>query len=334
MIQLVGRERREKTRGSRSRSRSRSRLAPRLDAYTMSNAKNQHWLPQLYLRAFRVPEAGDAIPRLWTFFRNGPEEPRLMSVEEVAAQRYLYSPGENATSRDHSADVRLQQLESMLGPLWPHLIEGFPPLDNEAVRKALALFVATLYSRHPRRIGDIRAIHQQIVQALDKLPKDENGNPAISHVEVNGYNREFDSSNWLPYTRAGKMHFQKSFVGNIVSNSGSIAEILLLKRWAVIVSDEPVFATCDAPIVLANAKKTRFGFGTKGTSLYLPLSPKRFLIIEDPGLPDGYYSSKPGFPEAMNYQTWCAADRYLLSGKPSDEILKGVMWFADEHGLS
>lgn len=283
--------------------------------------------------AHSVPHVGDAVPRLWTFFRNGPEEPRLMSVEDIAAQRYLYSPGD-ATNRDHRVDVRLQHLESMLGPLWPHLIDGFPPLDNEAVRKALALFIATLYNRHPQRIDDLRAIHQQIVLALNKLPKDENGNPAISHIEVNDHNREFDSSNWLSYVNARKIHFQKSFAGNIVSNTGAIAEILLLKRWAVIVADEPVFATCDAPIVLANDKKARFGFASKRTNLYLPLSPKRFLIIEDPGLHNGYYSSKPGFPEAMNYQTWCAADRYLLSATPSDEVLKGVMWFAGQHGLS
>ncbi len=257
-----------------------------------------------------------------------------MSVEEIATKRYLYSPGENATNRDHSVDARLQNLEAMFGPIWPSLTQGFLPLENSAIRKALALFVATLYNRHPHRIKDLRTIHEQIVQALEQFPKDEKGNPAVSHIALTCKKIEFDASNWASYKCAGNLHFHKSFTGNIITNSGGIAELLLLKRWAIIVSDEPVFATCDCPIVLTNSKKARFGFKTPGTNIYLPLSPTRFLIIEDRGLPDGYYASKPGFPEAMNYQTWCAADRYLLSAIPSDKILKGIMSFADEHGLS
>lgn len=300
----------------------------------MSTAKNQHWLPQFYLRAFCTLDSADTFPRLWAFYRTGPEEPRLMSVEEIATQRYLYSPGENGTNRDHSVDVRLQNLESMFGPIWPSLTQGFLPLENNAIRKALSLFIATLYNRHPLRIKDIQSFHEQFVEALEQMPKDEKGNPNVSHVELKGKRIEFDASNWDSYKCESKLYFHKSFTNNIIANSGGIAELLLLKRWAIVVSDEPVFATCDNPLVLANSKKTRFGFKTPGTTIHLPLSPTRFLIIEDRGLPDGYYASQPGFPEAMNYQTWCAADRYLLSATSSDEVLKGIMSFADEHGLS
>jgi hypothetical protein len=117
-----------------------------------------------------------------------------MSVEEIATQRYLYSPGENGTNRDHSVDVRLQNLESMFGPIWPSLTQGFLPLENNAIRKALALFVATLYNRHPHRIKDIQSFHEQIVETLEQLPKDEKGNPNISHVELKGKKIEFDAS--------------------------------------------------------------------------------------------------------------------------------------------
>lgn len=199
-----------------------------------------------------------------------------MSIEEIATKRYLYSPGENKANRDHSVDARLQNLEALMGPIWPRLTNGFLPLENNAVRKALSLFVATLYNRHPLRIKDLQAIHDQFVEALDQLPKDENGNPNVSHVELKGKQVEFDASGWQDYKCADKLYFQKSFAGNILANSGGIAELLLQKRWTIVVSDEPVFATCDNPLVLSNSNKPNFGFRTPGTTIHLPLSPTRF----------------------------------------------------------
>jgi hypothetical protein len=297
-------------------------------------AKNQHWLPQLYLRSFRAPQTVSPVPRLWVFFREGPEEPRLTAIEEIAMKRYLYSPPTDAGSRDHSVDQRLEGLETMLGPVWPTVANGYLQLDTDPIRKALALFVATLYTRHPQRIDDFAATHAKLVAFLSRLPEDNDGNPALTQFEAKGKVHEFDASGWAEFTRAGKTEHQRSFAQALVPASGDLAKLLLKKRFAIVTSDHPVFATCDAPIVVRNASKEPFGFATKGTVVYLPLSPTRFLILDDEKLPNGYYETQPGFPEAMNYQTWCAADRYLLSASPSDEILAGLMAFADHHDLS
>jgi hypothetical protein len=114
-----------------------------------------------------------------------------------------------------------------------------------------------------------------------------------------------------------------------VPTAGEIARILVRRRWAVIAADVPAFATCDAPLLLAHRSARRVGFNTKGARITLPLSPTRVLTIDDSTLPNAYYQSQAGFPEAINYQMWLAADRYLLSSIESHELLFGIVKFGD-----
>lgn len=254
-----------------------------------------------------------------------------MAVEEVAASRYLYAP-KRGEHRDHSVDERLQDLENLLGRIWPAVAEGYVPLASPPIRMALSLFIATLYTRHPQRIANITRLHADLISAFDKFPKDAEGNPAITEVIHQGEARPFDATDWQRYVKAGKAEHKQAFVDTIIRDSGTIAEILLEKRFAIVTTAYAEFATGDSPLVVTNRSYDRFGFRTKDTVIHLPLSPTRYLILEDSGLPDGYYESQGEFPEAMNYQTWCASDRYLLSSIESDKVLAGIMGFADRHG--
>ncbi len=273
----------------------------------MTVPKAQHWLPQLYLRAFCTRETEGDASRLWVFFREGPEEPRRMRPAEIAAQNYLYSPQAGDRTRDHTVEQKLGTLEGALGQIWPAVTTGTVDLDNQSVRRILALFVSTLYLRNPQRLADRKMIHRRIGELL--------GNETLP-------------LQW------SKNDFQKAFTLDILSEARRLAELLLPKRWAVVASDAPDFATCDAPVILQNAERAPLAFGVQGTGVHLALSPTRFLIIDDEDDPEGYYATKPGFAEAMNYQTWVAADRYLLSSRPSDSVLQEIMAFAEEHGLS
>jgi hypothetical protein len=296
--------------------------------------KRQHWLPQFYLRAFRARDAAGATARLWVHFRDGPDEPQLKSINDIAAQRYLYAPVTTAGERDHSVDNRLQEIESLLGPMWPTITEGYVDLDREPIRMGLALFLATLYARHPQRLEEHRTVGEGLVAFLDRLPKDDNGNPEVSRLIVGDHVREFVSSEWTAFRQRTPDQVHQAFVDAVVPTSADIAKILLPKRWAIVTSSEPVFATCDAPLVVRGASERPSGFGTPGTVIHLPLSPWRFLVVEDSGLPNGYYATKPGFADAMNYQTWCAADRYLLTALDPHVTLEGVFRFVDANGIT
>ena len=239
-----------------------------------------------------------------------------MRPKEIAAQNYLYTPKRADGTRDNMVEQKLSQLEGVLGKIWPTVTKGMVDLESPSLRKGLALFISTMYLRNPQRLSDHRNIHQAVADLLGK---------SLLHEAA-------DQSR--PPTRQETKRFEHVFVSTIVDDSRQLAELLLQKRWAVVTSDSPVFATCDAPVVVQGAGNAPLSFGIEGTNLYFPLSPTRFLIIDDEELPSAYYASKSGFAEAMNYQTWTAADRYLLSCEPSDTVLQGVMAFADEYGLS
>jgi hypothetical protein len=64
-------------------------------------------------------------------------------------------------------------------------------------------------------------------------------------------------------------------------------------------------------------------------TVYLPLSPTRYLMIEESDLPSDYYESKPLFPEGANYRTWTNAERFLISSVPSDDVLRGILKIDD-----
>lgn len=292
-------------------------------------AKRQHWLPQFYLRGFRIREAAGSVPRVWTFFRHGPNEPRPMSVVELAQQRYLYAPKDETGTRDHSIDERLQEIETLLGPIWPEIAEGQVDLNEEATRKALSLFVATLYARHPSRVGDLAEAHRRLVELFEDTPKDKDGNPVVSHIEVNGRTHEIDTRGWEAYKHRSSESLHKDFVVSVVPTAGEIARILLRRRWAIVATNVPAFATCDSPLLLAHRSARRVGFNTKGARITLPLSPTRVLTIDDSELPNAYYQSQTGFPEEINYRIWLAADLYLLSSIESHELLSGIVAFGD-----
>jgi hypothetical protein len=240
-----------------------------------------------------------------------------MRPKEIAAQNYLYSPKKPDGARDNTVEQRLSELETVLGEIWPAVTTGTVSLESPGLRKGLSLFLSTMYLRNPQRLSDHRYIHRAVSDIL--------GGRSLSPESVN-------RSKQPSRQEAGR--FEQAFVSALVEDGRKLAELLLPKRWAVVVSDSPAFATCDAPVVVQGIGNAPFRFGIEGTTVYFPLSPSRFLIIDDEKLPGGYYASKPGFAEAMNYQTWTAADRYLLSSEPSDTVLKGIMAFVDEYGLS
>lgn len=279
----------------------RSRVTP---------AKAQHWVPQLYLRPFCSQEDPT---RLWVFFRTGPEEPRLMRPEEVCAQNYLYAPVGRDGARDHSVDDKLGGLESLIGDIWPEVAYSTVDLDNASVRKALSLFVATLWLRNPQRIADTARLEERIRAFLRTVP-------AARYANLTPLNPE---------------QVKAAFAHQILANGRSVAEALLHKRWTVVVADKPIFATCDVPVRVDGARDALLPPAEPESTVTVPLSPTRCLVIKPPDqLPNGYYEGNAEFYQAVNYQTWLAADRYLLSQAQSDTVLRDIMAFADQHGLS
>ena len=96
-----------------------------------------------------------------------------------------------------------------------------------------------------------------------------------------GKEYELDNSDWHEYKNTTDYDHQMFFTSLIESETGAIAELLMEKRWSVVVSEAPVFITTDNPVIAENQEREKFGLGTKGTLITFPLSPTRVLCMDD-----------------------------------------------------
>lgn len=70
--------------------------------------------------------------------------------------------------------------------MWPELAEGYVPLQDEDVRKGLALFVALMHLRNPAVREEVERIHGQIVALHETASLRADGTPDIQEVEIDG----------------------------------------------------------------------------------------------------------------------------------------------------
>ena len=289
----------------------------------MAKPKNQHWVPRFYLRTFSTPETRESKnPQVWIFHKER-GDPQLTNVKNIAAKRFLYSPKGLGRMRDWQMEERLQQIETPLSSVWARLATDFIDFySDEALRKAMALMVATLILRHPTGIEEVKDIHTQLVAIFEQCPKDEYGNPMVAEVENQGVPRPFDNTGYIKFREADSYDFHRAFVQRIFDNAGWLAQELLKKRWWVSFTDTPSFITTDTPVVVVNAERQSFGINTPGTVLSFPISPTRVLMMDDRwDHPKGrYYPVGKDGTAPFNYTAWCNCESFMISPRSTDLV--------------
>jgi hypothetical protein len=231
-------------------------------------------------------------------------------------------------------EAKLADLEGLMNSVWPTLADGMVDLHaDNAIRKALALFVSILHLRHPKRLTEIEAIHSQLVAACESFPKDDAGRPLIESVEHKGIVRPFDNSRWHDYRAAGPNEKKRMFVDAIRQNAILGAEILMNKRWYVVFSQQPVFITTDNPVAVVNPKRKVFGLATRGTEVFFPLSPTRVLIMDDRhDQPKGLYY--PLLDDIcccglFNLVAWQHSERFMISPRHTDAVCAELLAWSE-----
>jgi Protein of unknown function (DUF4238) len=298
-----------------------------------SRSKHQHWVPQFYLRYFATPATRDSDkPQIWIFSKEAVDgDEKLTSVRNVCGKRYLYSPRNPNGERTWELDDKLNDLESLLSQLWPPLVTDFVDLGDEHIRKAIALFVAVMHFRHPAIRQGIEQIHKQLVVFYETALHRADGTPTPESVEVNGKIYKLDTADWDNYKNWAQDDHDRAFAEFVQSEVRDMAEHFLGKRWSVVFSEADTFITTDKPVVLQHQTRERFGFATEGTIVTFPLSPTRFLLTDD--LHDEpanqYYRLEKSNTGAFNASLWHAATRFLLTGRPPEDVFREICEIAD-----
>lgn len=302
----------------------------------MSQPINQHWVPKFYLRYFATPESCQTTePQVWIFSKDEEDgDETLTNIRNICARRYLYSPEDKAGKRNWTLETRLQQLESTFSGFWEHLANGFIELSNDSIRKGVALFASIMYLRHPDNLKELPNIHQNMVRLFEQAAKRTDGTPDVDSIEIDGELHKIDTSGWHEYCSWGKREHHQFFTNFVHSEATHLANLLIKKRWSVVFTETPQFITSDKPVTKQHATKETFGFGTKGAIVSFPLSQTRLLVMDDmhnePA--NQYYPLKEGNLGAFNYSIWRNGSRFMVSGRPIEQVLREIVAWTDAYG--
>ena len=303
------------------------------------NKKNQHWVPRFYLKHFAVPEtASDKNPKAWAWCVNDADS-ILTGINGLCSSRYLYSPKDKNGVRDWHTEDKLASFESDMSIIWPHFVnEMFDFYRWEAVRKSVALFISLLILRHPENLDNTKNIHRNMVSFYDSFPKDDQGNPRISNFEFKGKQIPFDASNFEEYKHATENVLQKLFVDNINNHAIEVANLLLAKRWSVLLSEQSSFFTCDKPVIVENGSEIQAGIMSPDVLIMFPICPTKLLLLDDMhDQPQGqYYPLKESDPSPFNMLLVRNAVKFVISPRKIDvekDIFKWVKKYETQKKL-
>lgn len=257
----------------------------------------------------------------------------LTNVRNVCGKRYLYSPIGDSGERLWHLDKKIQDLETTMGAIWPAIAEGFIDLSDFKIRKGLSLFVAVMHLRNPDTRKAVEQVHRGLIELYEGVPTKSEGTSDVDAIEISGVIHPLDTGGWHEYRMWGKNDHDRFFTHVLESETVRIAEMLMRKRWSIIMTERDVFVTTDKPVVLQHQSLPTLGLGTPDVIVSFPLGPKRLLIMDDmhhePA--NQYYPLHESAEGAFNLGVWRNGSRFMITGRPMHIVLSEIVTWAEAH---
>lgn len=301
----------------------------------MSKPKKQHWVPRFYLKEFSIHESQNKKEsQVWILSKNE-GDPKIVNIKDIASKRYLYSPQDEDGNRSWEMEEQLASLEGLISQIWPTFANEYLDLNNQSYRKIISLFLATLYLRHPTRLPEQGKLQNWLINFYEKnLPKDAHGNPVSFQLVSSKGEFDIDPSGWKNYSNPTQYDKEKFFVDTIQASSREIAKVFMKKRWSVICSETKQFITTDNPLIISNrlmGEVKNYGLNTKGTTITIPISPIRVLVLDD--LFDEphsqYYPLLEDDGTDINIISWINAHQFMISHRDPDKVCYEMTKYTD-----
>ena len=119
------------------------------------------------------------------------------------------------------------------------------------------------------------------MDAMGKLPKDKYMGSTISVKDTRGKTRKLDLATYPAFKAYTDSDLQKLFAEGIKKSAALLAEHLMQRRWAILVSEAPAFVTSDRPVVILHPTILKPGIRTPGAILIIPITPHKLLFLDD-----------------------------------------------------
>ncbi|MDQ3813949.1 MAG: DUF4238 domain-containing protein [Armatimonadota bacterium] len=250
----------------------------------MPEFKNQHYLPQFYLKNFTRPEALGQVFVL----KKGHSHWSKRGVKSVASRDYFYSFRDERGDVDYTLEQAISELEHQLSPVLVKLLKSaslgrFELNDEEHVR--FAQFLMTMWNRVPVQVESsqrwrselerayFRVAHRfyaEHPEALERLKEERRRDPNRKNID-----------------EARPEHFDPAHIEitvdpypvkvDLLMNALDLAEEVLQMDWFFLHSRAPhFFITSDHPFCLVDPTNRSGDFGTglrhRHAEITLPLS--------------------------------------------------------------
>lgn len=268
----------------------------------MSNAKNQHYIPQFYLREWvdsNTPQGHE--PYVWVFDRKT-RKGRKKAPHNIFSETDLYTINLKSGGKVYAIEEALSNLEGKYATIFREKIKNHLPL-NEEENIFLCAFVGAMLQRTIRHKDTLEKFYDDIIERTESLERQNNLQPKESL----------------------KLKKQKENVHKLglVKSLPDLTELLMKMSVAFLCAENTAseFVTSDDPCNLFNPdlQFQHFyspGLGQKNIQLTLPLSPKIMLCMSWVNF-KGYISYDKKKVEEANRMIVGHCYEYFVFNKPS-----------------
>lgn len=145
----------------------------------MSKPKNQHIIPQCYLKQFVDPNTPSGQePYVWIFDR-GDKKGKKKAPKNILSETDFYTLKVEGGEKDYSIEESLSQLENEYSSVFEKKIKHKIPL-NDYDHVVLCSFVAAMLERTQRQKENIEGFFDQLIKIADDLEKAHGAKPKKS----------------------------------------------------------------------------------------------------------------------------------------------------------
>ena len=164
-------------------------------------------------------------------------------------------------------------------------------------------------------------LQQTLIEAFDRLPKDEAGRPIATAIQIGDRVLHIDNSGWDNFRDASLEDVKRIWVEQLQKHPGALAALLLRKRWSIIRAPQSAFATSDCPVRFIDDDDQG-----RGVIIIFPLSPTRLLFLDDKHSdPNGLvFLAPPQMLLELNKQTLEGAQRFLIAHADPTSLLQQI----------
>jgi len=220
----------------------------------------------------------------------GRQLPGPTSLDRTAVIKHFYTLGRQTTDPSFAVEAHLADLESKAAPVLREIERTRSLPTHEPSRVILRLFIATLLTRTRQGLQAIYGYREEV--RLGHAAQPDTDLPPANRALL-----EFDEE-----------RMRELFARMTVRTAEPIARIIGRMHWRLLEAEEGYFITSEHPLVVYNEHESRWGIGTPGTFIQLPLSPSLLLWLGAP------ISLPPQDPFSLPFQAVNAINGLIING--------------------